>query len=212
MVSLFYFRSLIMLNEKQKQALSFIRNYYNVNGKLPTVREVQGEFWYASPRSAQVIINALLNEGFLLRWKDKRLILWKTEETGMTIDIPLVGDVACGLPIFAEENIQAHYAVSTQIASPPYKYFFLRAKWDSMNLEGINHGDLILVREQNHANNGQIVVALINDEATIKEYQIHDDYIALIPHSDNEKHKTIILHEDFLIQWVFVKAFSSSIF
>lgn len=69
-----------------------------------------------------------------------------------------------------------------------------------MNLEGINHGDLILVREQNHANNGQIVVALINDEATIKEYQIHDDYIALIPHSDNEKHKTIILHEDFLIQ------------
>jgi len=67
MVSLFYFRSLIMLNEKQKQALSFIRNYYNVNGKLPTVREVQGEFLYASPRSAQVIINALLNEGFLLR-------------------------------------------------------------------------------------------------------------------------------------------------
>ena len=46
----------------------------------------------------------------------------------MTIDIPLVGDVACGQPIFAEENIQAHYAVSTQIASPPYKYFFLRAK------------------------------------------------------------------------------------
>ena len=67
MVSLFYFRSLIMLNEKQKQALSFIRNYYNDNGKLPTVREVQGEFSYASPRSAQVIINALLNEGFLLR-------------------------------------------------------------------------------------------------------------------------------------------------
>lgn len=69
-----------------------------------------------------------------------------------------------------------------------------------MNLEDINHGDLVLVREQNHANNGQIVIALINDEATIKEYQVHDDYIALIPHSDNEKHRPIILHEDFLIQ------------
>ena len=211
MVSLFYFRSLIMLNAKQKQVLSFIRTYYRDNGKLPTVREVQSEFWYASPRSAQVIINALLNEGFLLRWNDKRLILWKTEETGTTIDVPLVGDVACWNPIFAEENTEAYYAVSTQIASPPYKYFFLRAKWDSMNLEGINHGDLVLVREQNHANNGQKVVALINDEATIKEYQAHKDYIALIPHSDNNKHRPIILHDDFLIQWVFVKAFPSSI-
>ena len=79
--------------------------------------------------------------------------------------------MACGAPIFAEENIEAKIPVSVHIAQAPYKYFFLRAKGDSMNQKDIHDGDLILIREQHTANDNDIVVALIDDEATIKEFK-----------------------------------------
>lgn len=79
--------------------------------------------------------------------------------------------MACGSPIFAEENIEAKIPVSIHFAKPPHKYFFLRAKGDSMNKRNIDDGDLILVREQHTANDKDIVVALIDDEATIKEFK-----------------------------------------
>jgi len=81
-----------------------------------------------------------------------------------------------------------------------------------MNKRGINNGDLILVREQHAANDKDIIVALIDDEATVKELRIFDDYVALVPHSSEERHKPIILHEDFLVQGVVAKSFPGSIF
>jgi repressor LexA len=81
----------------------------------------------------------------------------------------------------------------------------LKAKGDSMNKKGINPGDLILVRQQHTAKNGDLVVALINDEATVKEYRILDEAIALVPRSTNPKHKPIVLQDDFMIQGVVQK-------
>mgnify|MGYP002136565176 CR=1 FL=1 len=76
----------------------------------------------------------------------------------------------------------------------------------------INDGDLILVRSADSATEWQIVVALIDDEATIKRIHYDTDYISLNPNSTNEKHKPIILHEDFRIQWIYVRSFPSNIF
>lgn len=201
-----------MLKLKEKQALSIIRMKYRDNWLVPTMRELQEELWYASPRSIQIIFERLIEEGYMERIDGKLTLKNKQWIGEFTVDVPLVWTVACGTPIFAEENIEAKIPVSVQIASAPYKYFFLRAKWDSMNKKEINDTDLILVREQHTARDGDIVVALIDDEATIKEFKHLWDSIALVPHSDNTKHKPIILQEDFLIQWLFVKSFPSSIF
>ena len=74
-----------------------------------------------------------------------------------------------------------------------------------MNKKGINPGDLLLVRQQQAAKTGDLVVALINDEATVKEYRAMDGAVALVPHSTNPKHKPIILQDDFMIQGVVQK-------
>ena len=201
-----------MLKLKEKQALSFIRMKHRDTWLIPTMRELQDELWYASPRSIQIIFERLIDEGYMEKVEGKLSLKKKQWIWDFTVDIPLLWTVACGAPIFAEENIEAKIPVSVHIAQAPYKYFFLRAKGDSMNQKDIHDGDLILIREQHTANDNDIVVALIDDEATIKEFKHLWDSIALIPHSDNPKHKPIILQEDFLIQWLFVKAFPSSIF
>lgn len=181
---------------------------------MPTLRSISEGLWYKTPRSAQIIVNILVDKGYLIRWVDGKIMPWREDTIvgSTTIEVPLIGSVACWKPIFAEENIEAKIPVSTTIARPPYKYFFLRAKGDSMNQKGINDGDLILVKEQHSANDRDIVVALIDDEATVKELREFEGYVALMPHSTNDKHKPIILHEDFLVQGIVTKSFPGSIF
>lgn len=121
-----------------------------------------------------------------------------------TVEVPIVGKVSCGDPIFAIENIESTIPVSTKLARPPYKYFLLKAKGDSMNLANINDGDFVLVRQQQTAQNKDIIVALIDDEATIKEYNLADDKVILKPLSSNPIHKPIILTNDFKVQGIVV--------
>lgn len=143
--------------------------------------------------------------GDLLRFKKSDIDKWVTEKTTYpTVDVPLVGMVSCGTPLLAEENIEARIPVSTKLAKPPYKYFLLRASGDSMDEAGINNGDLVLVRQQMIAGNGDDVVALIDDEATIKELQISNKAIILKPRSTNKEHQSITLTKDFKIQGVVV--------
>src|SRR3989344_5497906 len=99
--------------------------------------------------------------------------------------------------MLAEENIEGFVAVSTAIVRAGAKYFLLRASGDSMNLAGIDDGDLVLVRQQATAQNGDRVVALIDDEATIKEYRHAGNAIILQPRSSNHEHTPIILTENF---------------
>ena len=101
------------------------------------------------------------------------------------------------MPIFAEENIETEIPVSTRIVSPSKKYFFLRADGDSMNEKGIEDGDLVLIEQTNIAESGKVVVALINDEATLKEFQTREGNVFLIPHSTNPRHKPIILDDTY---------------
>lgn len=126
--------------------------------------------------------------------------VYSSNET--TTKVPLLGSVSCGLPIFAEENIEAHLSVSVNLIKKNYKYFLLSASGDSMNNAGINDGDLVLIRQQQTANNGEKVLALIDDEATIKVFQRFSDKIVLKPDSTNIEHKPIILTKDFSIQGI----------
>lgn len=121
-----------------------------------------------------------------------------------TVNIPLLGTIACGTPILAVGNIEAEIPVSTDLIKGSSKYFLLRAKGNSMNEVGINDGDLVLVKQQITAENGDFVVALIDDEATIKEFHKNSDAIVLKPKSTEQKHQPIILTRDFRIQGIVV--------
>src|SRR5690606_25049529 len=111
-----------------------------------------------------------------------------SEYAVQTVQVPLVGTVTCGAPILAQENIEALIQVSTALAKPGSKYFMLKAKGDSMDAAGINDGDFILVKQQPTAENGQRVVALIDDEATVKEFRCSGNIVTLLPRSSNKKH------------------------
>jgi len=197
------------LNHIQLKALRLIRNTLVHRGATPSVRELMDELGYKSPRSAALIIDQLLGLGFIDKSNAGKMRLLKYEiddisQQASTVDVPLVGSVACGAPVFAEENIQGYFKVSISLAKPPYKYFLLTAQGDSMNKEGINDGDLVLVRQVDFAEDGQNIVALIDNDATIKQLKRGNNSVILEPKSTNESHIPIILQEDFRIQGVVV--------
>ena len=199
------------LTKKEKDVLRVIRNGLVHEGKSPSIRTIMEKLLYKSPRSVAIYIDTLIKKGWLKRKVDKTLQLMdnveseiSNKECAETVKVPLLGVVACGSPILAEQNVSAMISVSTDIARPPYKYFLLKAKGDSMNRAEIDDGDIVLVRQQATAKNGDKVVALIDDEATIKEFCREDEAIILKPKSTNKVHHPIILTRDFRVQGVVV--------
>ena len=197
---------MINLTPKELEAVRHIRNCVTHYGRTPSVRELMRELKYKSPRSVQDLLEKLEEKMVVKRTKTGSIQLKNDPESSsshaQTINVPIVGTVSCGTPIWAEENIESFVAVSTAIAKSGAKYFLLHASGDSMNKAGINDGDLVLVKQQSSAQNGDKVVALIDDKATIKEYKHAGNTIILQPKSTNHEHAPIILTEDFQIQGV----------
>lgn len=169
-------------------------NSYVQNRRQPSLEDLYKIAKILSVSAAELLYNNLQDE-------ESGEIEGYTEKTVM---IPVVGDVTCGTPILAIENIETEIPVSVDLVKGSNKYFLLRAIGNSMNLTGINDGDLVLVRQQSTAENGDRVVALINDEATIKEFHRSDQAVILKPRSTESKHKPIILTQEFKIQGVVI--------
>lgn len=198
----------IQLLKNERTALRIIRSWFLHKGRNPSIRELTKEMNFGSTRSALLLINRLIDKKALCRKEDGSLRilndLEKDDFSAKTVDVPLVGTVSCGAPIFAEENIEAFYSVSITLAHPGFSYFLLRAKGDSMDMAGIKNGDIVLVKQQPTAETGQKVVALIDDEAVIKVIKFTPEAIILEPKSTDKKHKPIILSKNFQIQGVVV--------
>ena len=193
------------LTSKQKIILATITDLTNKKGSAPTFEEVREELGYANTSSVQRHTDALKKKEYLSETRGLSI-----KSSNNKVQIPLVGNVACGAPLLATENIEAYlYVDSDMVSHKPDDYFFLRAVGDSMNTsnisgKNIDDGDYVLVRKQNSANKGNRVVALIGDEATIKKYKPNGNSIVLEPESSNEANKPIIMFEDFTIQGVVV--------
>ena len=194
--------------KKQLEAIRKIRNWSMHFGRTPSVRDLMKDLGYKSPKSVQDILKSLEKRKVIEKLENGGYKLIHNPDLGImhaqTVSVPLVGEVACGSPILAQENIEAMIPVSTSMAKSGYKYYLLRATGDSMNEAGINNGDLLLIRQQSTAEEGQKVVALIDDGATVKEFHKTKNAIILKPRSKNKNHKPIILTEDFQIQGVVV--------
>jgi repressor LexA len=168
---------------------------------MPSYQELARSLGYASSNSIQQYVKSLALKGYLTIEKNRGIKPMR--ESSEMVNVPLVGRVACGLPILAAENIEGFIPVEKSLVkNHPKKFFFLTAHGDSMNKAGIDDQDLLLIESQSTADPGQVVLALVGDEATIKILKPHKDYVALIPKSSNPVHKPMIFSEGFSIQGI----------
>ena len=203
----------IKLTQKQENFFNVLADYIRREKLPPTNREILKMMGLKSPRSIAQYLDVLEEGGYVQRGKGARNIKilkspYDNSNSIKTIKVPIVGYVPCGAPFLAEETIERFVVISEKIAKPPHKYFILRAIGNSMDKSGINSGDLVLVRQQMMANSGDIVVALIDDDATIKRLRLYKDYVTLEPNSTNLDHYPIVLERELRIQGVVVRAMS----
>ncbi len=198
------------LTVKESDALVEVRRAVRLMGRFPSVRELMVGMGYKSPRSAAVLLERLEEKGHLDRDDWGGLRVAAREDFAMisadTVSIPIIGSASCGTLDWAEQAIEEYMKVSTKLAPRDRQHFFLRARGDSMNEAGIEPNDLVLVRVQNTANEGDRIVALVDDEATIKEFHRRNDVVILQPRSTNPIHQPIIVTEALQIQGVVVTA------
>lgn len=191
------------LTPKQNTVLAAVRELQAANGETPTLDEIRAYLGYSKVSSVQRHIDQLKLKGYIASEKHQARSLNLMHQS--FVSIPLVGNVACGTPMLAQENIEAYVNYGNgKVKGNPDDYFFLRARGDSMNNAGIDDGDLVLVHKQDYADEGKNVVALIDDSATVKRLKKEHGYWTLEPVSKNPTHKKIIMVEDFAIQGVAV--------
>ena len=179
---------------------TFIKQYQKENGKSPTYRQIGHSVGISSPGMVGRYIRQLEMRGLIGKEKDGSVAIDPRLFSGRTRTASLVGTVACGMPILAEENIEASYALPQSLFGDGELYL-LHTHGESMVDIGIRPNDLIVIRRQNYADDGQIVVALIDGEATLKRLFHRDGKIVL--HPENKAMKDIVV-EDCEVQGVLV--------
>ncbi len=170
---------MIKLTQRQTEVLECIRHYIETTGYPPTRAEIARELGFRSANAAEEHLKALARKGAIEMIpgtsRGIRIAESEKEEQG----IPIVGQVAAGYPILAQENIDEHCAIAPDFFSPKADYF-LRVQGLSMIDIGIHDGDLLAVHQTHDVRNGQIVVARIDDEVTVKRFQKNGSKVQLI--------------------------------
>lgn len=188
-----------IINEsKLNQVLDFIKDFQIREGRSPSFRQIAKAVSFPSLETAQRYVKILHDRNLIERDNIGKIVIPTKLEAGKTITASLVGQVACGTPILAEENIEKTVQLPTAIFGNR-RSMLLRAKGDSMIGVGINDGDIIVAEICNQADNGQIVVALIDDSATVKTFYKKKEHVIL--HPENPKYKDIIT-KDVVIQGI----------
>ena len=185
------------LSKRQAAIYDYIRTYTEDHGYPPSVREIGSAVGLKSPSTVHMHLKALEELSLIRRdpKKPRTIDVTKSQDDSPklgtvvedlganTISLPLVGRVAAGMPILAEQNIEENLVLPTSIVGEACS-FVLRVHGDSMINAGIFNGDYIIVKEQQDAHNGEIVVALVGDSATVKTFYREKDRVRLQPEND----------------------------
>ena len=174
------------LTERQQEIFDFVKNHISTTGMPPTRVEIAREIGFKSPNAAEEHLKALARKGYIemLSGTSRGIrILVNDEEAANEDSLPLIGRVAAGTPIEAIEHIEEHYPVSGTMFNPTADYL-LRVNGNSMENIGILDGDLLAVHKTKIAKNGQVVVARVDDEVTVKRLEKKGNLIYLHPEND----------------------------
>jgi repressor LexA len=181
------------ISSRQEEILKFINKKIKESGYPPSVREIAGAVHLSSSATVHSHLKKLEEKGYIKRSHSKPRAISiltgyenETEGTGLNnmVYVPVVGKISAGRPILAEENIDDYFPLTSDFVKGKKEVFILHVRGDSMVNAGILDRDYIIVRKQDSAINGEIIVALLDDEATVKRFFKTDKNIKLIPEND----------------------------
>ena len=185
------------LKPKEKRVYDFIKEKIGENGYAPSVREICAALNIKSTSTSQMYIDRLISKGYLERENGKsrtlKLALNEEETSVHNYKVPVLGQVAAGLPILATENFDGYVNFATERKYDEKELFALTVKGESMREIGIMNGDIVVVEKCEYADNGKIVVAMVDDEATVKRFYKEDGKYRLQP--ENSEMQPIIVDE-----------------
>ena len=199
------------LTDRQEEILIFIQQFTSENGYPPTLREIGKHFQISSTFGVKRHLEALVKKGHIniesnasrgismIRKVQDDFTETSFNHESVFIKIPVLGRVAAGLPITAIENMEGSLVVDPMFLKKAEDAFALRIRGDSMINAGINDGDLVIVSPNEQSRNGDIVVAMLNDEATVKRFELKDKKIKLIAENNAYLPIEIKSEDDFKI-------------
>jgi repressor LexA len=199
------------LTDRQKDILNFIEQFRSENGYPPTLREIGKKFEISSTFGVKRHLDALVKKGYIaVESNASRGISYLRHEFDNTAEkviasediftkIPIVGRVAAGTPILAIENIEGSLVIDPSFLKKSGEHFALKVRGDSMIEAGIFDGDFVIVSSRNEALSGEIIVAMIGDEVTVKSYENKSNKVRLIPQNKNYSPIHIDSKSDFSI-------------
>jgi len=190
------------LTEKQNLVLDFLKKSIANNGFPPTVREIGKALGLRSPATVQVHLDTLADKGYIKKGDSKNraieLLVENEYEEKEIVDVPLLGKVTAGSPIEAIEMPDEYFSLPAYLIPAKKEVFTLRVQGNSMIEAGIHDGDIVIVQKQDTARNGEIVVAMTEDnEVTLKTFYKEDGYFRLQP--ENSTMNPIILDKVYIV-------------
>lgn len=180
------------LTARQQEIFDFVKQHIDNTGMPPTRVEIAREIGFKSPNAAEEHLKALARKGYIemLSGTSRGIRILIEDEAANDDGLPLIGKVAAGSPIMAIEHVENHYPINGDMFSPPADYL-LKVEGNSMEKIGILDGDLLAVHKTTTVRNGQVVVARVDDEVTVKRLERKDGLIYL--HPENDELTTIIV-------------------
>lgn len=189
------------LTQRQELLLNIIAEKIQNEGRSPSIPELMVDMKVSSPNGIAKHLHALETKGYIIRDKGARGIrlakdtgVFRSDPDKGVSYIPLVGNIAAGSPILAQENVEETFAVPESMTDTSADTFFLRVKGESMIEEGILPGDLVMVRKCDTVSNGELAAVLVEDEATVKRFYREKNRIVLQP--SNQYYEPIIIEAD----------------
>jgi repressor LexA len=201
-------RPMIKLTARQEQILNLIKDAIENTGFPPTRAEIAAELGFKSANAAEEHLQALARKGAIeispgtsrgIRLIGASLDAPPAVPAALMISLPLIGRVAAGSPMLAQEHVESHYSIDAALFSAKPDYL-LKVRGESMRDAGIMDGDLLAVKKIDSAKNGQIVVARIGNEVTVKRYKKTGALIELFPENSDFKVITIKPEDEFALE------------
>jgi repressor LexA len=193
-----------LLTKRQQQILDLIKDSISDTGMPPTRAEIAKFFGFKSANAAEEHLKALAKKGYIEMLAGTSRGIRLTEEVQEDEGLPLIGRVAAGEPILAQEHVEEHYKMDGSLFHPPANYL-LRVSGQSMKDIGILDGDLLAVHQTTDVQNGQVVVARVEDDVTVKRFKRKGNIVYL--HAENENFSPIkvdLKHQQFAIEGIAV--------
>lgn len=184
------------ITPKQEKVLTYIRHFLEHAGYPPTIREIARHFRFAGPQGVQKHLAALEKKGCLKRTRNRSRSIQLTGDAAGPAGLPIIGTAAAGRPVLADEDVEG--TLSFDFFKQNKNFFCIRVRGESMTDAHIADGDLVVVRSQPSAENGDIVVAMVNGEVTVKRFSRKDGTVTLTP--ENRSMQPIVIADgDFRI-------------